>query len=468
MKSTIRSLSEVESSQRWDFGYHDPDYLAVMKSLDRCYPVSRLGNIITLLTDMGAFSLYKTEFFVDEGVPFLRVQNIQEYGVDLTKNTKYISVEYHEQLKKSQLQPGDILLTTKAVIGVAAVVDEHLGKCNISQNLVRIRLKNGINPHYVAVLLNTKLGRMQTETAATGPNQKYLNFERIQDLKITLPPQPIQDCIAQVMQDAYATKLKKITEAEKVDLYASNYVLKKLGIHWSGIEDVKQFNVPITELVGSRFDTRYQSPRVKYALALLESCDYPVKPLGELIAQIHYGASVKNAYSDQGIPFIRIGNLKPNYLDVADIVYFDESQRNLLGKAFVKTEDLLMSRSGSVGIVAVVPPEADGFAFGSFQIKFRLHHGSANPFFIAYVLNSPIGNAQVEQQKTGSIQMNITIEGIKALKVPLPAIGLQNEIVQEADEQRVQAKRLRTEAETIVTEAKARVERMILGEEDAV
>jgi hypothetical protein len=32
-----------------------------------------------------------------------------------------------------------------------------------------------------------------------------------------------------------------------------------------------------------------------------------------------------------------------------------------------------MSRSGSVGIVACVPPDADGFAFGSYQIKFRLN-----------------------------------------------------------------------------------------------
>jgi restriction endonuclease S subunit len=125
-----------------------------------------------------------------------------------------------------------------------------------------------------------------------------------------------------------------------------------------------------------------------------------------------------------------------------------------------------MSRSGSVGIVAVVPLEANGFAFGSFQIKFRLRKGLANPFFIAYFLNSAIGKAQVEQKKTGSIQMNITIEGIKALKVPLPAIEIQNEIVQEADKQRTQANFLRNEAENTLLTAKARVERMILGEEE--
>jgi restriction endonuclease S subunit len=62
--------------------------------------------------------------------------------------------------------------------------------------------------------------------------------------------------------------------------------------------------------------------------------------------------------------------------------------------------------------------------------------------------------------------MNITISGIKALRIPLPSVDLQNKIVKTADNLRTQAAQLRREAETIVAAAKARVERMILGEED--
>ena len=93
MKSIIRELADIKSAKRWDFGFHDPEYLEVLESLDRTYLVVRFGDVITVLTDMGAFSLYKTEFFVDDGVPFLRVQNVQEYGVDLEKDTKFISYE---------------------------------------------------------------------------------------------------------------------------------------------------------------------------------------------------------------------------------------------------------------------------------------------------------------------------------------------------------------------------------------
>jgi len=123
----------------------------------------------------------------------------------------------------------------------------------------------------------------------------------------------------------------------------------------------------------------------------------------------------------------------------------------------------LKSRSGSIGVVAVVPPDVRGFAFGSFQIKFRLQSQTLNPYFVAYFLNSPLGKAQIEKQKTGSIQMNITIDGIKALKIPIILNELQNKIIQEADALRSRVNNMRIKAEQIVIAAKSEVEQIILN-----
>ena len=70
---------------------------------------------------------------------------------------------------------------------------------------------------------------------------------------------------------------------------------------------------------------------------------------------------------------MRILNLKNDGVDVGDVVYLSEEQRKEVGKSIVHEGDLLISRSGSVGIVVVVPKEAEGFAFGSFMIKFCLN-----------------------------------------------------------------------------------------------
>jgi type I restriction enzyme, S subunit len=47
--------------------------------------------------------------------------------------------------------------------------------------------------------------------------------------------------------------------------------------------------------------------------------------------------------------------------------------------------------------------------------------------------------------------------------IPLANIKLQKEIADEVSRRRSEAKQLRSEAETIVAKAKAKVERMILG-----
>ena len=92
---------------------------------------------------------------------------------------------------------------------------------------------------------------------------------------------------------------------------------------------------------------------------------YKSQKLGDFITDIRYGLSTANDYVDFGIPFLRILNLKNDGIDISDVVYLSEEQRKEVGKAIVHEGDLLISRSGSVGIVVVVPKEAENFAFGS-------------------------------------------------------------------------------------------------------
>jgi restriction endonuclease S subunit len=463
MESTLVSSRSIWQTNRWDFEYFDPEYIKIIDKIKKSgWSVRALGEIILALTD----GQHGYLVHLPEGIPLIRTTNVFENEIRLD-DVRYIAPEVHAKLKRSNLKPGDVLLVTIGVtLGVAAVVDDSIKEANINQNLVKITPNSEVNSFYLSLFLNSSFGKIQTQRTASKSVVPIVNYPRLREMLVPLPPLSIQGHIVQIMQDAYAERQYNLDKAANIEASINKLVLQKLGINWSLIEDIKQFTVPIIKLIGARFDVQYQSPKANYALSLLKKSGYNVSTLGDLITQIHYGASVKNDYAVEGIPFIRVGNLKPNYIDTTDIVYFEESKRDTLGRAFVKTGDLLMSRSGSVGIVAVVPPEVDGFAFGSFQIKFRLRDDYANPFFVAYFLNSPLGNSQVEQQKTGSIQMNITIEGIKALKVPLPAIEIQDEIVKQADERFIEAKRLCAEAENLLIQAKARVERMILGEED--
>lgn len=57
-------------------------------------------------------------------------------------------------------------------------------------------------------------------------------------------------------------------------------------------------------------------------------------------------------------------------------------------------------------------------------------------------------------------------EDLQHLRVPIPPMKIQQVIVDELNRRCSGAKGLYTEAENLLTEAKARIERMILGEEE--
>lgn len=459
MKSVICRASEVESSQRWDFAYHDPVYTELIKSLDRYYPVIRFGDIITLLTDMGAFSLYKTEFFVEEGVPFLRVQNIQEYGIDIAKDTKYISLEYHNQLKKSQLQLNDLLLTTKAVIGIAAVVKETLGECNISQNLVRIRLKNGIDPHYVAAFLNSRLGRIQTETAATGSNQKYLNFERIQDLKITLPPQYIQDRIAQIMQDTYARRQNKLSKAKRLYQEIDKYLLGKLGIDLIKLQIQRRTIKSIRSITYGRFDFK--------AVVTLQEINFGLmKPvlLQEVVRQVNQRVTPADEYANKNINYIGLGNITSNTGELVD--FFPVKGEEILSSSpKFELGDILFGRMRPY-LNKVWLAEFNGVCSGE-AIVLRPNKKKVDPVFLQALLLSQVTLNQVVPLQSGTSLPRVSASDVFSIKLPIPEdLNKQKEISAEISRCRAEAKKLCVEAENLVNEAKTCVERIILGEEN--
>lgn len=470
MELVTYPISELADAKRWDFNFFNPSYREMMGRLGHGFPAVKLDDIAMTVTDMGAFSLYNTKFFVDEGIPFLRVQNIQEYGVDLSRDTKFITREYHDRLTKSQLKSGDLLLTTKAVIGVASVVDDDLGECNISQNLVRIVLKAEVNPRYVAVFLNSHSGRLQSETASTGVSQKYLNFKRIRDLKIPLPPREIQDRIAKRMQDAYALQREALQRADALVSDIDALVLQKLGIAIDHLQDRKGFLVSISRLRGSRFDLDLHDARYRGLIDILRSTfGVQLKQLKELSHPITSGSTpLGSDYYESGVPFLRVQNiLADGSVNFEKLLYVSESFAKSLQRSAIQNGDLLLVIVGAtIGKSAVV--KNVNFQVVSNQAMARIRpidSDDLNSDYLQAFLMSSAGQIQINALKRPVAQGNLNLTETGQIQIPVINESQQKSIVVELLHRRTEAKRFRLEADRIVAEAKAEVERLILGGE---
>ena len=265
------------------------------------------------------------------------------------------------------------------------------------------------------------------------------------------------------MRSAFEHKKQKEAEALRLLDSIDGYVLNELGIKLPEDEDKMCFVVSSEEVQNNRVNVYYYQPKFKEVGKALEKGKYRIAKLKEFVTKIHYGVSIKNVYVDEGIPLLRILNIEPNKIDLTEIAHLEESKRQEIGSGFVYEGDLLVSRSGSVGIVAVVPKEADGFAFGSFMIKFCVTD-EVNKEYVSIWLNNKISKLFTEREKIGAIQGNITISTIENFLVPLPPLEIQNKIADEVKRRISETERLKAEAREIIEKSKKQVEGMILGD----
>ena len=79
--------------------------------------------------------------------------------------------------------------------------------------------------------------------------------------------------------------------------------------------------------------------------------------LGEICNILNGYAFKSKEYVDEGIRIIRITNVQKGIIEDLDPRYYDISQMNKLKKYMLKENDLLISLTGNVGRVGLIPKE---------------------------------------------------------------------------------------------------------------
>ncbi|MBI4721828.1 MAG: restriction endonuclease subunit S [Candidatus Stahlbacteria bacterium] len=401
-------------------------------------------------------------FFEEKGIPYFRSQDFDLFDFEINQ---YIKKEFHDKLNRSAIKPKDVLLAVVgATLGVVGYVPDDIKEGNINQNVVRIRVKDKeVNPKFLAIILSSKTGQTLIIRNSTIQTQAYINNSQLGNIRLPISSLEVQNKIVALMDNAYNQKKQKESEAQQLLDSIDDYVLDELGIKLPELKDEMTYIVNSDTVEHKRIDAYYYQPKFEEVEKAIKNGKFEVMELKEFITKIHYGASVKNEYVNEGIPLLRIQNLKENKVDLRDVVKLPETMKKEIGTAFVNEGDLLISRSGTVGVVSVVPKEADGFAFGSFMIKFCLND-KINKYYVSIWLNSRLQKLLTEREKIGAIQGNITIGTIESFKIPLPPLAVQNKIADEVKNRMQKAEQLQESAKEELEKAKQEVEKIVLGE----
>jgi restriction endonuclease S subunit len=160
--------------------------------------------------------------------------------------------------------------------------------------------------------------------------------------------------------------------------------------------------------------------------------NYDFVNFGKCIDYIQYGISSLANSEHKGVPIIRMGNLRGDEWDFSNLKHIELSEKDL--KTYKLLDgDLLLNRTNSkelVGKCGVFREQGD-WVFASYLIRVRVDENLLLPDFASFFLSSTVGRMQIDCLSRQIIGMtNINAEEIKLIKIPVPPIEVQKQIIE--------------------------------------
>ncbi|WP_335994330.1 restriction endonuclease subunit S [Acinetobacter pittii] len=463
----------IQSSQlegRLDVDFYKPEILALEYKV-RSKASGKLSKYIAKIASGSTPS--KTEehkyYTTSElGIPFLRVQNLCVNGEISFTGLKYINEETHEGLlKRSQVYGGDLLVKITGVgrMAIASVAPENF-IANTNQHMVVIKPKN-ISSKYLAQYLNLDLVEKLASRRSTGGTRPALDYPALKSIPI------IENIDFSKLNDAYLKQKRILKEANEKLASIDAYLLEKLGVKLPRQEKQLKSRIFIrnyTEIMQSRWDSYFHQKHFINFHDELNNSIYPVIDLKNLSKKITSGITPKSggdAYvsSDDGIPFIRSGDINiDGNLDYSNLLYIKEEIHNKeMNSSKLQKNDLMIAivgaTIGQIGIYLGKDEANINQAIALVRLKDDL-----NPFFFKELIKSSIGQWNLNHLKRPVARANINLEEISTMRLIVPPIEIQDELVEHIQKIRDEAKKLETEANLVLEKAKQEIEKMILGE----
>ena len=168
------------------------------------WPESTIGDGC-FVTKLAGFEYSKYIEYDDTGdVVMVKAQNVKN-GTLNRKDLSFISNEVSDALPRSQLLPGDVVMTyVGANIGDVALIDDKY-KYHLAPNVAKIRVDakiyNSVYFMYMLMLLNSYIVKNSADTAKAA-----LGMERIRKLKVFIPTYDLQNQFAAFVQQVNKSK----------------------------------------------------------------------------------------------------------------------------------------------------------------------------------------------------------------------------------------------------------------------
>ena len=384
------------------------------------FQISEIGELIRGVT----FSKTESSKEPKNGMlPVLRSGNVQK---QLVTDDKLLFIPENKPKERQMLQRGDIVISvsnSRELVGKSSIASNDW-KGTFGAFLTTLRVdKSMADPKYVYYFMQTKkwLNEIARNSSSTN-NIANVNNSRLGSLKIKLPSIVEQEKTVSKIEELFSELddseklLRQLKQDQKTYLQS---ILKKLYTpkkDWKSIKSKELFSYVTS---GSRGWAKYYS-------------DNDTHPYFLRVTNVNYET-------------INL-DLRPKKLKYVALPDSVEGRRTL-----VQPGDILISITGYVGMVGVVPNKIRE-AYISQHISLARPIKDVNPKYLAYYLISKTGGLrQLELLQKGATKAGLTLSDIKNIDVPLAPRKEQDQVVDSIDQVMSELGRLNKDLDNLKT-----------------
>jgi type I restriction enzyme S subunit len=425
-------------------------------------PYIKLGDVVEVLTDYhanGSYEILNKQVQIVDSVDYAyMVRSTDLEKQDCTNNVKYVSKQAYEFLKKTTIVGGELLINKIGSPGRCYLMPILNKPVTLGMNLFMIRLKDTskINNYFLWTYFNSSLGQKIIYRKVNGTVPMTIDKEAVRSLYVPILNQEFQFFIETTIKKSEAS----LNQSQELYQQAERMLLDELGLAdftpSTEAVSIKGF----AESFGStgRLDAEYYQPKYDDLLGRIQN--YEVVSLNKLVSKYSTGFPYESElYQDEGIPLIRISNIKKGILDTENTAFLSESYALISPKDLARNGDIVISLSGTIGNCALIGETISKCCINQRILSITTHSVIRN--YLVLLLNSVVGELQFQRLGVGSVQTNISPKDVLEIKVPILPIPTQQRIADLVE----RSFTLKAQSEALLAIAKRGVELAIESDE---
>lgn len=156
--------------------------------------------------------------------------------------------------------------------------------------------------------------------------------------------------------------------------------------------------------------------------------------LGEICERITDGVHQKPHYTETGVPFLSVKNVREGSIDLSDLKFIDEVQHNnFTRRCKPEPGDILYTKVGSYGRAAKLPDGLECSIYVSLALL-KPKRNRIDPYYFEQCMNSPLVKRQADRRIKGIGVPDLHLDQIEQFEIPLPTMHEQQTFAAKATE----------------------------------